>query len=206
MEITQEQGQSILDLARATIYRTLQLQLALAPNELASLHTDLSDPVLDMPAGCFVSLHQAQTHKLRGCVGRLDAREPLRAALITAAKSVLQDPRFTENPVRFEELPELEVEVSVLSPLKPAADPLAFDRLNDGILLRCGRRSGCFLPQVARETGWSKEQLLDRLCTEKMGLPPSSWRSPKAHLSIFATVTVGPEQFMPAASININSP
>ena len=201
MEITQEQGQCILDLARATICRTLEPEALSAPPE--PIH-DVADPLLDLPAGCFVSLHQSQTRKLRGCVGRLDAGAPLRIALAAAAASVLEDPRFADNPVRYEELPDLELEVSVLSPLTPAADPLAFDLLHDGILLRYGRRSGCFLPQVARETGWSKEQLLDRLCTEKMGLPPGSWRKPKARLSIFSTVTVGPEQFIPTSSINTN--
>jgi AmmeMemoRadiSam system protein A len=206
MEITQEQGQSILDLARATIYRTLGSQPPFAPTQTDPMASPLAaDSLLNRPAGCFVSLHQSQTHKLRGCVGRLDAREPLRKSLTTAAASVLEDPRFVENPVRIEELPDLELEVSVLSPLTPAADPLAFDLLNDGILLRYGRRSGCFLPQVARETGWTKEQLLDRLCTEKMGLPRDSWRKPKARLSIFTTVTVGPEQFVPSSSINTNS-
>ncbi len=205
MEITQEQRQSILDLARATIYRTLGAQPPSALARSSATPPLTSDPLLDRPAGCFVSLHQSQTHKLRGCVGRLDASQPLRIALVTAAASVLEDPRFVENPVWTAELPELELEVSVLSPLTPAADPLDFDLLNDGILLRYGRQSGCFLPQVARETGWSKEHLLDRLCTEKMGLPPGSWRKPKARLSVFTTVTVGPEQFVPTSSINTDS-
>ena len=204
MEITPEQSQSILDLARATIYRTLGVQPHGGLSEPAATNPDGPDSLLDRPAGCFVSLHQCQTHKLRGCVGRLDASAPLRKALTTAAAAVLKDPRFTDNPIRFDELPDLELEVSVLSPLTPAAGPLAFDLLNDGIYLRYGRRSGCFLPQVARETGWSREQLLDRLCTEKMGLPAGSWRKPKARLSIFSTITIGPEQFVPLSSINTN--
>jgi AmmeMemoRadiSam system protein A len=206
MQITQEQGQCILDLARATIYRTLGWEPPFARGQTDPIAYLLAaEAVLDHPAGCFVSLHQFQTHKLRGCVGRLDAREPLRGSLTTAAMSVLEDPRFADDPVRIEELPELELEVSVLSPLMAAASPLAFDLLNDGIMLRCGRRSGCFLPQVARETGWNKEQLLDRLCTEKMGLPRGSWRKSKARLSVFTTVTVGPEQFVISSSINTNS-
>jgi AmmeMemoRadiSam system protein A len=206
MEITPEQRRSILDLARATIYRTLGKAPSLAPTASAPapFSADPAD-VLNQPAGCFVTLHQSGTHKLRGCVGRLDARGSLANSVRTAAAAVLKDPRFTGNPVRIEELPELEIEVSVLSPLVSAADPLAFDLLRDGIYLKYGRRSGCFLPQVARETGWSKEQLLDRLCTEKMGLAAGSWRRPKARLSVFSTVTIGPEQFIPLCSINTNS-
>jgi AMMECR1 domain-containing protein len=72
-------------------------------------------------------------------------------------------------------------------------DPLAFEPLEHGIYLTVGRRAGCFLPQVARETGWSRQQLLDRLCTEKIGLAPNAWQSKKATLSIFQTIVIGPE-------------
>src|SRR5947199_283867 len=54
-------------------------------------------------------------------------------------------------------------------------------------------QAGCFLPQVARETGWGREQLLERLCVEKMGLPAASWRSPHAKLQTFTTIIIGPE-------------
>jgi AMMECR1 domain-containing protein len=81
----------------------------------------------------------------------------------------------------------------VLSPLLPCASPLDFDLQNDGIYLIAGERAGCFLPQVARETGWTKEQLLDRLCTEKLGMPATTWRTGDATLMRFSTVIVGPE-------------
>ena len=112
------------------------------------------------------------------------------------AEAVLDDPRFRVNPVTLEELPELELEITVLSPLEPAANPLDFDPLQHGIYLHCQGETGCFLPQVARETGWTKEQLLSRLCSEKMGLPADSWRSPAARLSRFAATIIGPEPFV----------
>ena len=115
--------------------------------------------------------------------------------------NVLDDPRFSDDPVRLEELPDLEIEISVLSPLHCVPGPLAFKPLTEGIYLACGQRTGCFLPQVARETGWSREQLLDRLCTEKMGLPAGAWNVPGAELSVFSTVTIGPEPFVPAESM-----
>jgi len=68
--------------------------------------------------------------------------------------------------------------------------------LNEGIYLTFGESgAGCFLPQVARETGWSKEQLLDRLCVEKMGLLASAWHDPRAKLFVFTTLEIGPEPF-----------
>ena len=59
----------------------------------------------------------------------------------------------------------------------------------------CGGRTGCFLPQVARETGWTREQLLGRLCSEKMGLPAAFWMQAGAQLMTFTTLIIGPEPF-----------
>jgi len=178
-------GRQILDLARAFVRRSLGVDDALPPFDAEALR---------QPAGCFVSLHTLQG-RLRGCVGRIDASQPLLEALESASEQVLQDPRFAEAPVRAEELAWLEIEVSVLSPPRPAPHPLAFEPLTEGIYLTFGKRSGCFLPQVARETGWTREQLLDRLCTEKMGLPASTWRHAQAQLHVFSVDVIGPEPF-----------
>ena len=177
--------QQVLDLARAHIRR------ALAGDTLVPL----IDDALRQPAGCFVSLHTLHNHRLRGCVGRIDASHPLASAIEAAAKNVLEDPRFANAPVTAEELAWLEIEVSVLSPPRKAASPMDFNPLSEGIYLTFSDRSGCFLPQVAQETGWTREQLLDRLCTEKMGLPASTWRQPQAVLEVFSVDVVGPEPF-----------
>ena len=156
-----------------------------------------ADPALQQPGGCFVTLHRLDTHELRGCVGRLDAVDPLITAVCRAAAGVLNDPRFSGNPVSLAELPRLQIDVSVLSPLRPAAGPLDFDLLNDGVYLTWGDRTGCFLPQVARETGWDKPRLLARLCVEKMGLPADAWKDPASKLYRFTTEIIGPEPFEP---------
>ncbi len=136
-----------------------------------------------------------KNHQLRGCVGRIDASLPLIDALRTASSQVLHDPRFAAELVTLGELPLLEIEVSVLSAPHPVPSPLDFEPEQDGIYLTLGRQSGCFLPQVARETGWTREQLLDRLCTEKMGLPPAAWRAPQARLNVFSVIVIGPVSF-----------
>lgn len=151
-----------------------------------------TDPDLLQPAGCFVSLHERDSHRLRGCIGRLEASSPLWQIVRETAVNVLDDPRFVDRRVTPGELSELQMEVSVLSPLKPAVSCVEFDLLNDGIYLILGERAGCFLPQVARETGWTKEQLLDRLCTEKLGMPAGTWRSGDAKLMRFSTLIIGP--------------
>ncbi|HWE03702.1 MAG TPA: AmmeMemoRadiSam system protein A [Tepidisphaeraceae bacterium] len=186
MEFSPRQTAFLLDTARAVIRATLAGQQVRPP--------PCGDLDLMRPAGCFASLH-GPGGKLRGCVGRIDASEPLIAALTSAAVSVCSDGRFRANPVTLAELSQLALDLSILSPARPAANALDFDLLNQGIHLTIGGRAGCFLPQVARETGWGKEQLLGRLCTEKMGLPADSWKLPQAKLAAFSTVIVGPEPF-----------
>jgi uncharacterized protein len=152
-----------------------------------------TDPALIAPAGCFVSLHEIDTHRLRGCVGRLDPELPLWRVVRETAGDVLRDPRFTDTPVTPADIAILELEISVLSPSRQAAGPLDFDPLTDGIYLIHGSRSGFFLPQVARETGWSRQRLLSRLCEEKLGLPHDTWQKPEAKLFTFKVEVIGPE-------------
>ncbi len=186
MDFTPRQHEALLDAARAAIRSALAGQ---KPQPSATNDLDLL-----RPAGCFVTLH-AQGGDLRGCVGRLEATDPVIIAVTTAAVSVLNDPRFRNNPITASELPRLEIELSILTPLRPAPGILAFDPLNDGVYLTLGAQAGCFLPQVAREHGWSREQLLSKLCTEKLGLPADSWQHPSARLMLFNTVIIGPEAF-----------
>src|SRR5829696_4674578 len=69
-----------------------------------------TDAELTTPAGCFVSLHEKVTHRLRGCVGRLDPEMPLWRVVRETAGDVLRDPRFTNAPVTADEIPSLELE------------------------------------------------------------------------------------------------
>src|SRR5688572_12892317 len=190
MELSQQHQRILLDLARTCIRQALQ--------GMADQFVPASpDPILNMPAGCFVSLHDAASHRLRGCVGRLDARTPLIRTVYEMSSGVLGDPRFRSTPVTLAELPRLELELSILSPMKPVPTPLDFDPQNDGIYLTCQARSGTFLPQVGRQTGWSREQLLARLCTEKMGLHGNAWQEPGAKLLTYTALVIGPVPFEP---------
>jgi AmmeMemoRadiSam system protein A len=185
--LTESDRRVLMDLVRGEIRHALR-------GSVTSPQIPHPTPGLMQPAGCFVSLHEQGSHRLRGCIGKLDATQALLVVAREMATAVLQDPRFVHDRVTFEELGRLQVEISVLAPLRAAADPLDFDLLNDGILLNFEGRSGCFLPQVAQETGWTKEQLLHRLCTEKMGMPGNTWRDPRAQLQVFSTVTIGPQK------------
>jgi AmmeMemoRadiSam system protein A len=149
------------------------------------------DPVFSQPAGCFVSIHRTVDHALRGCVGIMDSGRPLGEVLVNSALAALTDPRFVSQPIALDELIELDLEVTVLGPLRRRPSPLDFD-LREGIYLTMTGRSGCFLPQVAHETGWTREQLLARLCTEKLGLPADAWRHPAAVFQVFSAEVIGP--------------
>src|SRR4051794_22192518 len=110
---------ALLDIARAGLMERLTGRSASAPKS--------NDPELVQPAGCFVSLHERDTHRLRGCVGRLDMAQSLAANARATAGDVLGDPRFGDLRVTVADLPLLELEISVLSPPREAPSPLDFD-------------------------------------------------------------------------------
>lgn len=199
--LTPGQRTFLLDIARAGLLETLSNSSETAEAETATAAETAAekedaptvDPALMTPAGCFVSLHEMESHRLRGCVGRLDPEMPLWQVVRETAGEVLHDPRFTDMPVTSDDVAILEIEISVLSPPRLAASPLDFEPFTDGIYLIHGSRSGFFLPQVARETRWSKQQLLNRLCEEKLGLPRDTWQKPEAKLFTFKVEVIGPE-------------
>lgn len=191
LELTEHHHRLLLDVARWSIRAALGMGRA---RDMAGM-PERNDPAVNQPAGCFVTLHELRTRALRGCIGRMEATSPLIRTVHEMAASVLDDPRFVNRRVTPEDLPKLEIEISVVSPMRPAAGVLRFDPPSDGLYLEIEGRTGCFLPQVARETGWSREQLLARLCAEKMGLDRDAWRWPGARLRLFSVVIIGPEAF-----------
>jgi AmmeMemoRadiSam system protein A len=137
-----------------------------------------------MKRGVFVTLKKRGN--LRGCIGRMVPDRPL-AELVgaVALESAFEDPRF--NPVTLRELPDLEVEISVLTPMQrvAGADDIVVGR--DGALLQKGGRSAVFLPQVATEQGWTRDEMLDHL-SMKAGLPADAWRDNTAFSTFQAIV------------------
>ncbi len=130
--------------------------------------------------GAFVTLKTSG--RLRGCLGRFVADDPLwKTVRDMAVAAAREDPRFVADRITPPELDELQIEISVLSPLKKTEDPIEEMELGKhGIYIRRGERTGCFLPQVALEAGWNKELFLDNCCSHKAGLPPGVWRDDPA--------------------------
>jgi len=155
------------------------------------LPTPESDgPALTARCGCFVTL---KNHgQLRGCIGQFVSDKPLVDLVVEMAKaSATNDPRFLAHPITADELDDLDVEISVLSPLEKTDDPLSLRLGIDGIYIKRGVTSGCFLPQVATETGWTKEQFLSQCCAGKAGLPADAWRDPKTEVYLFTAEVFG---------------
>jgi len=123
-----------------------------------------------------------QNGRLRGCVGRCAQPEPLASAIpqLTLA-AALEDTRF--EPVRPDET-GIEVEISILSPMKWLPDPSRFRVHRDGGFVRSGGRSGLLLPQVAEGRSWTARDFLDALA-QKAGLPANIYEDPRTRLFVF---------------------
>jgi AmmeMemoRadiSam system protein A len=143
--------------------------------------------------GIFVSLHVR--HRLRGCIGVIEAEETLGEATVRcAASAALQDSRFA--PVRAEELADLEIEISLLSPPMPIR-PEEIEIGRHGLLVSRGKQRGVLLPQVATEHRLAPEQFLQETC-RKAHLPRDAWRDADTQVFGF-TCEVFSDEGIPAA-------
>ncbi len=139
---------------------------------------------LDEPAGAFVTLREAQGGRLRGCIGQIEAVGPVADAVAeTAISAAVRDPRFP--PLEVEELPAVQIEISVLSPLRVAQGLEEIAVGTHGIYLRNRGCAGLLLPQVASERGWDVETFLTQTCY-KAGLGGECWRDPATQIQIFS--------------------
>ena len=130
-------------------------------------------PGLAQSAGAFVTL---RCHgELRGCIGRIDPREPLADVVAECAvAAALRDPRF--SPLTPEEFArEAEIEISVLTPNQQVTSAEEIEVGRDGLVVRQGHKSGLLLPQVATEWGWDRETFLAQTC-RKAGLALDAWK------------------------------
>jgi len=142
---------------------------------------------LSEPRGAFVTL--TIRGQLRGCIGYTSPIQPLGDTVRTAAMhAALHDNRF--SPVSREELPLLDYEVSVLSPVRLVKDPALVRVGRDGLVIRRGEHEGLLLPQVASERGWDRETFLRQTCV-KAGLPPNAWQDPETDIFGFTALVFG---------------
>jgi MEMO1 family protein len=140
------------------------------------------DARLNEIQGAFVTIHKHGA--LRGCIGNIIGQEPLYETVRDmAVAAASQDPRF--SPLTAAELNGIDLEISVLSQPRRVKDASEIQLGRDGVIVSEGGHQGVFLPQVADETGWSKEEFLSQLCSQKAGLPPDAWKNPDTALYVF---------------------
>jgi uncharacterized protein len=180
--VEERQRQVLLSTAKAAIVA------AITGGKLPRPSSDEAE--LNAECGCFVTIKNGP--HLRGCLGQFESNIPL-ISLISemAASSATNDPRFLDNPIAPDELDELDIEISVLSPLKKTGDPLSLRLGVDGIYIKKGYVSGCLLPQVATEMGWSKEEFLSYCCQYKAGLSASAWQRADTQVFLFSAEVFG---------------
>jgi AmmeMemoRadiSam system protein A len=148
------------------------------------------DPELLAECGCFVTLKNGED--LRGCIGNFTSDKPLiEMVRDMAIASCRHDTRFSHNPIRPGELTRLDIEISVLSPMQKTDNPMGLELGKHGIYITSGYRSGCFLPQVATETGWTKEEFLNYCCSHKAGLPEYAWEEEGVEVYLFTAEVFG---------------
>ena len=143
-------------------------------SSLTSRHSPLKQK-----CGAFVSLHKHG--RLRGCIGHFGEDVPLYEIVAEMARAAaFEDPRF--SPVHREELEDLDIEISVLTPMRRIQSLDEFELHRHGIYIRKGYRSGTFLPQVADEVNWTKEEFVGHCSQDKAGLGWNGWKDAELYV------------------------
>jgi AmmeMemoRadiSam system protein A len=164
--------------------------LILAVERRESLDSLPQDPQLGESFGAFVTLRKRG--RLRGCIGQIGSGQSLFEVVAHCAKSAaLQDPRF--EAVRSEELREIEIELSVLSPLEEITLE-GIEVGKHGLMVSAGQTRGVLLPQVAIECYWTAGRFLEETCV-KAGLEPDAWREPETAIHGFTAEVFAESDF-----------
>ncbi len=171
--LTEKERKVLLKIARQTIEEYVREKRVML---------EITEPILKEKRGVFVTLYKGE--RLRGCIGRIRSEDELYQTVSEVAiESATADPRFP--PVSPEELREIEIEISVLTVPRKIKSLEEIELGRDGVIIKKGMRQGVFLPQVARETGWSKEEFLSHLARDKAGLEAEAWKDKDTEIFTF---------------------
>ena len=173
--LSNEEKQMLKKIAYESIKDSLDgKSIAVANSRFSTL-----TPTLKEKCGAFVSLHKQG--RLRGCIGHFGEDMPLYKIVAEMARAAaFEDPRF--SPVSRNELDDLDIEISVLTPMRRIHSLDEFELHKHGIYIRKGYRSGTFLPQVADEVNWSKEEFVGHCSQDKAGLGWNGWRDAELYV------------------------
>jgi hypothetical protein len=172
--LSKEEKQKLLKIARASVVETVTGR--------RQIGISVTEERLKENCGAFVTLKKHG--ELRGCIGYIIAARPLYETVKDVARSAaINDYRF--SPVSGDELDDIELEISVLTPLKICKDVKEIIVGKHGIYIKRGFNSGLLLPQVATEQGWDRETFLKHTCL-KAGLPENSWKDASTEIYIYS--------------------
>ncbi len=174
--LNKNEKKELLDIARKSIESYLH------NNKVPEFKA--KSPALNEKRGAFVTLKK--NGDLRGCIGRIVSDTPLYLVVSNVAiDSAVNDPRF--EPLNYNELKDIEIEISVLAPFEKIKNLDEIEVGKDGLLIQKGFYSGIFLPQVPVEQGWDKETYLEQLCY-KAGLPKDAYKDKSAVIYKFRAI------------------
>ncbi|MFP4391986.1 MAG: AmmeMemoRadiSam system protein A [Desulfohalobiaceae bacterium] len=170
--LTNAEKDFLKQLARRSIEKHFQSEIELPETPSAKLQEHY---------GAFVTLKKHG--QLRGCIGNVLGDRPVwKAVSEMAVQAAFHDPRFP--PLSRQELEEVEIEISILSPMQQCTDLEQIQPGRHGLMIQKGMHSGLLLPQVATELGWDRETFLSQTCL-KAGLPPNAWQGKKIQIFCF---------------------
>lgn len=188
-QISHTDKMELLAISRKTVVEYLRT------GEIPNINEDHLSDTLKINCGAFVTLHKDE--KLRGCIGCLTGDLPLfKIVQEMSISAATRDHRFV--PITSTELSSIDIEISVLSPLKKINDLSEIELGSHGILIEKDDHRGVFLPQVATETGWNKEEFLGHCSSDKAGLDWDGWKS--ATIYIFTATIFGEKEIGKFAS------
>jgi AmmeMemoRadiSam system protein B/AmmeMemoRadiSam system protein A len=181
-KLSKKQQSKLLEIARKTLENYLK--------DKKILQFDITDKQLNQKLGVFVTLRK--DNNLRGCIGEFESDQPLYKLIQKKViDSATADPRF--YPVQYNELDSIKIEISVLLPMKKINDWQKIELGKHGVFIKNGQKGGTFLPQVAQESGWGKEEFLSHLCVDKAGLASDCYKDLKTEIYIYTAQVFGEE-------------
>lgn len=182
-ELTKDQQIKLLQHARNTIADALSIETS--PDVLM-----FDDVIFNNKCGAFVTLHERGN--LRGCIGYIAGVKPIPDTIHDMAlSSAFKDPRF--RPLSKNEYEEIDIEISVLTPIEEVRDVSEIIVGRDGIIISRGMNQGLLLPQVATEQGWDLNTFLEHTCY-KAGLPADAWKMPGTKIEKFSAQVFGEKE------------
>ena len=174
--------EGLTDDEKSTLHKIAKTAIKKRLGNEAPAKPESPTDTLNEKRGAFVSLHR--NGRLRGCIGYVHGVKPLAETINEMAVSAaFHDPRFP--PLKEDELSDLDIEISVLTPMKQIKDINEIEVGKHGLMMIKGHYSGLLLPQVATQYNWDKQTFLSQTCN-KAGLPEDAWKNEETEIYIFS--------------------